>query len=152
VAFVLAAPPLITIEPVGAVPSSVIVSVAAVLTLPAASRNSAKTVLEPSPATSVQAAVELYDTHPPHAVPLLLNRICASPEPPVSLADRTRLTAVVFVYAATPLIDTAPVGSVVSSPIVSVIDALGLPATSRNWTYTVLDPVTPSSVQLLEVA
>src|SRR5262245_59524087 len=78
------------------VASQMIVSEAGVaMTFPAASRYWTRTVLVPTQVASVQALGVAYASHGSVSnVPSSLIFIWLRPEPPVSLADRVRLTAV----------------------------------------------------------
>ena len=80
----------------------------------------------------------------------LLKRILATPLPE-SAAETVSVAAVELVYATPPLIETVPVGAVVSRAM--LCDRLStLSAASRNWASTVLEPSPLVSVDDPDVA
>ena len=156
---VVAAPPLITMDPVGGVVSvdedcSMIESEYDAESSPAPFLNCTYTILEPSPAVRVQGFEVAYASQPDQEDASLLKRICVTPDS-ASAAESARTTETVFVVAAPPLIVTDPVGGVMSTGNCRVIESEyeteSSPAPFLNWTYTVLAPSPEDKVQDLEV-
>jgi len=115
---VVAAPPLIVIDPVGGVVSEdenwrVIESEYDVDSSPAPFLNCTYTVFEASPLVRVQALDVTYVSQVDHEDPSLLRCIWVTPDSG-SAAESVRTTETEFVVAAFPLIVIDPVGGVVS--------------------------------------
>src|SRR5690242_16659805 len=80
-------------------------------TAPAPLRYFTYTVLVPSPGSKVYGALPANGCQGPNVVPSLEKAISSTGSPGVGLvADRLRVTAVLLVYAAPPLICNVPLG------------------------------------------